>query len=167
MKRAIVIILVILLVAGGGAGGLIMMGVVPNPFNPQVQGPPLTGAERAAKELAEKKFQGPTAAFNLIKLDDMIIPVIMNGQVRRKVFIIARLMVDQPANESAVEANVRKYQDAVISDLVPYLQDYYRTHDSIDAAMMKERLTAAAKKVYGDMVHEVLLINIFDQSMGR
>jgi len=52
MKRAIVIILVIILVAGGGAGGLMMLGVIPNPFNPTPIGAGMTEAERAAAELA-------------------------------------------------------------------------------------------------------------------
>lgn len=164
MKRIIVIILVILLVAGGGAGGLMMMGIIPNPFNPTPQGPAMTDAEKAAQNLKSKRFQGPSVAFNLIKLDDMIIPVIIEGKVNRRVFIIARLMVDQPANESTVEANVRHYQDAVIRDLVPFFQTYYLTHDTVDASVVKERLTASAKKVYGDMITDVLLINVFDQT---
>lgn len=161
MKRLIVIILVILLVAGGGAGGLMMMGIIPNPFNPTQHGP-LTDAEKAAQELQSKKFQGPTAAFNLIKLDDMIIPVIIEGHVTRRVFIIARLMVDQPANESTVEGRVRVYQDAVMRDLVPFFQKYFLENDAVSAAVVKERLNMSAKKVYGDMVEDVVLINVFD-----
>lgn len=161
MKRLIVIILVILLVAGGGAGGLMMMGIIPNPFNPTPQGH-LTDAEKAAQELKAKKFQGPTAAFNLIKLDDMIIPVIIEGHVTRRVFIIARLMVDKPANESTVEGRVRLYQDAVMRDLVPFFQKYFLENDALSAIVVKERLKMSAKKVYGDMIEDVVLINVFD-----
>jgi hypothetical protein len=87
--------------------------------------------------------------------------------VTRRVFIIARLMVDQPANETTVEANVRHYQDAVLSDLVPFLQKYFVDHDTVNAEVIKQRLTASAKTVYGDMVPDVLLINVFDQTNGR
>src|SRR5690349_21504825 len=111
MKRLIVIILVIILVAGGGAGGLMMMGIIPNPFNPAPVGPVLTGAEKAAAELSAKKFQPPPAALDLVKLDDMIIPVIIDGRVNRRVFIIARLVVNAPANQTPVEARLKKYQD--------------------------------------------------------
>lgn len=164
MKRVIVIILVILLIAGGGAGGLMMMGLIPNPFNPTSFGAPLTDAERAAQELAAARFKPPRAAFNLIKLDDMIIPVILDGRLERRVFVIARLRVDRAANESAVQAQLRVYQDAVLKDLVPFLQLYYADHDAIDAVTVKERLTVTAKAVYGDKVLDVVLINVFDQA---
>ena len=81
MKRAIVIILILLLVAGGGVGGLIMLGIIPNPFNPKMPAKPLTAAEKVAKELEEKnKFKPPLAAFVQVKMPDMVIPVIINGQ---------------------------------------------------------------------------------------
>ncbi len=168
MKRAIVIILVILLVAGGGAGGLMMMGIIPNPFNPTAQSGPMSDAEKAAAELAaKKKFQPPTAQLDLVKLDDMIIPVILDGQVNRRVFIIARLRVNAPANVTAVEAKLRPFQSAVLSDLIPFFQKYYVSHDAVDAIMVKERLTEIAKKTFGEMVPEVLLINVFEQISPR
>lgn len=168
MKRAIVIILVILLLSGGGAGGLMMMGLIPNPFNPAPHGPALTEAEKAAAELAAKtKFKPPTTSFDLVKLDDMIIPVIIEGRVTRRVFIIARLRVDKPVNVTAVESRLGPYQDAVLRDFIPFFQKYYLSADSVDALVVKERLTAAAKKIYGEMVPEVLLINVFEQASPR
>src|ERR1700761_3984939 len=98
MKRLIVILLILILVAGGGAGALIMLGIVPNPFAPPK--PVLSAAEQAAAALDKKsKFDAPLAAFTLVKLDDMIIPVIVDGQVRRRVFVTARLV--GKARESA------------------------------------------------------------------
>ena len=168
MKRAIVLILVILLLAGGGAGGLMVMGLIPNPFNPAPYGAALTEAEKAAAELtAKKKFQPPTTGFDLVKLDEMFVPVIMEGQVTRRVFIIARLRVDKPVNVTGVEAKLRLYQDAVLRDFIPFFQKYYLSADSVDAVIVKERLTAAAHRVYGDMVPEVLLINVFEQANPR
>jgi hypothetical protein len=167
MKRIIVIILVILLVAGGGAGGLMMMGIIPNPFNPTPQGPALTEAEKAAGELAARKFKPPAAALDLIKVDDMIVPVIIDGQVNRRVFIIARLKVNAPANVTTVESKLRVYQDAALSDLVPFFQKYYATNTAVDAEIVKARLTASARKVFGEMVPEVLLINVFEQVAPR
>lgn len=167
MKRAIVIILVILLVAGGGAGGLMMMGIVPNPFNPGSLGAGLTDADRAAQELAARKFQPPSSALKLVKVDDMILPVFIDGQVYRRVFVIARLVVSSPEYESRVKDTLRIYQNAVLQDLIPYLQKYYLDHNAISAAVIKERLSTIANKVYGEMVNDVLLINVFDQSSGR
>jgi hypothetical protein len=167
MKRAIVIILVILLVAGGGAGGLMMMGIIPNPFNPTAQSA-MTDAEKAAAELAaKKKFQPPTTGLDLVKLDDMIVPVIMDGQVNRRVFIIARLKVNAPANVTTVESRLRPYQSAVLNDLIPFFQKYYVSHDAVDAIVVKGRLTENAKKIFGEMVPEVLLINVFEQVSPR
>lgn len=167
MKRAIVIILVIILVAGGGAGGLMMMGIIPNPFNPTPVHGALTGAEKAAAELSAKKFQPPATGLDMVKLDDMIIPVIIDGQVNRRVFIIARLVVSAPANQTPVEDRLRLYQDAVLRDLVPFFQKYYLDHDAVGAELVKQRLVAAAKTVYGDMVSDVLLINVFDQANSK
>ena len=167
MKRAIVIILVIILVAGGGAGGLMMLGVIPNPFNPTPIGAGMTEAERAAAGLAARKFQPPKSQLDLVKLDDMIVPVIMDGRVNRRVFIIARLVVDEPANVTAVEAGLRVYQDQVLRDLVPFFQKYFLDRDTVSAEVVKGRLTAAAKTVYGEMVPDVLLINVFEQASPR
>ncbi|MGE3477448.1 MAG: hypothetical protein AB7H70_16725 [Rhodospirillaceae bacterium] len=168
MKRVIVIILVILLVAGGGAGGLMMMGIIPNPFNPTPQSGPMSGADKAAAELAAKnKFQPPSAGLDLVKLDDMIVPVILDGQVDRRVFIIARLKVNAPGNVTTVESKLRPFQSAVLSDLIPFFQKYYVSHDAVDVIVVKERLTATARKIFGEMVPEVLLINVFEQVSPR
>ena len=167
MKRVIVIMLVILLLAGGGAGGLMMMGIIPNPFSPTVHGATATDAEKAAAQVEAKKFQPPKTGLDLVKLDDMIVPVIIEGHVTRRVFIIARLKVNAPANVTTVENKLRLYQDAVLRDLIPFFQKYYLDHDTVDVVMVKERLTQSAKKIYGEMVPEVLMINAFDQESPR
>ncbi len=168
MKRAIVIILVMILVAGGGAGGLIMLGIVPNPFNPKVAEKPLTAAEKAAAELKEKnKFKPPLAAFPLVKMEDLVVPVIIDGKAQRRVMLIARLVATTPADEALVKANLNRFQDTVIKDLVPYFQNYFLTHDIVDAVDMKARLMRHAKTVYGEKVKDVLLVNTFEQGNGR
>lgn len=168
MKRAIVIILVMILVAGGGAGGLIMLGIVPNPFNPKVPEKPLTASEKAAADLKEKnKFKPPLAALPQVKMDDLVVPVIMNGKAERRVMLIARLVATTAADEALVKANMNRFQDAVIKDLVPYFQNYFLSHDMVDAPDMKARLIKQAKAVYGDKVKDVLLVNTFEQSGGR
>jgi hypothetical protein len=144
-----------------------MLGVIPNPFNPAPVGPAMTEAERAAAELTAKKFQPPDAQLDLVKLDDMIIPVIIDGQVTRRVFVIARLRVDRPANVTAVEEKLRLFQDQVLRDLVPFFQKFFLDHDAVSAEVVKQRLIAAARTVYGDMVPDVLLINVFDQASPR
>ena len=168
MKRMIVIILVLLLVAGGGAGGLIMLGIVPNPFNPKLPEKPMTAAEKAAADLKEKnKFKAPESAYKLVKMDDMVIPVIIDGRVQKKVIIVARVLAINGDDEKFVQAGLKRLGDRVLSDLVPFLQTYYTRHDDIDAQLIKDRLVKHAKEVYGDRAKDVLLINIFDQNNGR
>jgi hypothetical protein len=168
MKRMIVIILVMILVAGGGAGGLIMLGIVPNPFNPKVPERPLTAAEKAAAELEKKnKFVPPLAAFVLVKMDDMVIPVIIDGKAERRVLLIARIMATGTEDKKFVEASLTKFQDEMINDLVPYFQIYFQKHDMLDVVAIKARMMKHAKTVYGDHVKDVLLVNAFEQSNNR
>jgi hypothetical protein len=166
MKRLIVIILVLVLVAGGGAGGLIMLGIIPNPFAPAMK-PSLTAAERAAQSLDKRKFQPPLSAYKLVKMDDMIVPVILNGEVRRRVYITARIMAAGPQYGEAVKTRLGQFQNVVIADLVPFFQNYFADHDTLDPISIKDHLRADAKQVYGDKITDVLLVNVFDQNIGR
>ncbi len=168
MKRAIVIILILILVAGGGAGGLIMLGIVPNPFNPKLPEIPMTAAEKAAAELSAKnKFKPPIAAYTWVKMDDTVIPVIINGQVQRRVLLIARVVAAGPADKAFIENDMTRFRDAVINDLVPYFQDYFLSHDMLDINTIKAKLVSHAKAVYKDHVADVWLINAFDQPSNR
>ena len=166
MKRIIVIVLILILVAGGGAGALIMLGIVPNPFAPPQK--EMTASEKAAAEADKKKFQPPLTAYTLIKFsDDLIIPVIINGQVKKRVYLTGRLMARAPDAKGAIEANMGRFQNEVIGDLLPFFQVYFETHDIVDLQMLKDKLVAHAKKVYGDDVKDVLLTNVFEQAGGR
>jgi len=168
MMRVIVIILIMILVAGGGAGGLIMLGVVPNPFNPPEQATgPLSAADKAAQQASKKKFVPPEAAYVLIKMDDMVIPVIVNSRPQRRVMLTARLVATGPETKGAIESGMSRYQNEVLNDLIPYFQTYFENHDNLDPAVIKAKLVKHAKAVYGDAAKDVLLINLFDQSMGR
>lgn len=168
MKRAIVIILIMILVAGGAGGGLIMLGIVPNPFNPKVAEAPMTAAEKAAAELAAKtKFKPPLAGLVLVKMDDMVIPVIINGQVQRRVLMIARLVGTAGPDEALIKADMNRFQDAVLRDLVPYFQTYFITNNMVDITAIKDRLVKHAKTVFGEHVQDVLLVNVFEQSNNR
>ena len=168
MKRAIVIILVLILVAGGSLGGLIMLGIVPNPFVPKVVEKPMSAADKAAMELSRKnKFKAPEAALNLVKMDDMVIPVIMDGRTERRVLLIARIVATGGADETFVEANMNRFQDAVLSDLVPYFQTYFSKSDLVDAGEIKAKMVKHAKAIYGERIKDVLLTNVFEQSGGR
>ncbi len=165
MKRFIVILLVLVLVGGGGAGGLIMMGIVPNPFNPEGGGF-FSAADDAAASM-EKKFQPPTAAFQLVKVSDMVVPVIVNGRLVRRVSVTVRLIVGEASNKTLVESNLPHYQDIMLQELIPYFQSHFYNNDVVDIKGVKKLLLEQSKKIYGDIVTDVLLINVFQQDVGR
>jgi flagellar basal body-associated protein FliL len=165
MKRIIVIVLILILVAGGGAGALIMLGIVPNPFaTPQKE---MSASEKAAAAADKKKFQPPLSAYKFVKPDDLIIPVIINGQVKKRVYVTVRLMAASPSFEAAIKAKVGSFQNEVIGDLVPFFQVYFLDHETIDLTLLKERLMSHAKHVFGGNVQDVLLGNVFEQAGGR
>src|SRR5262245_27854092 len=96
-----------------------MLGVIPNPFSPAKQS--MTAAEEAAQkaQAAAKKFEAPGAVIPFVELKDMIVPVVVNGQVKTRVYISVRLWV-APGEADAVEATISRYEDGVIAEFLPY-----------------------------------------------
>ena len=156
MKRIIVVVLLLFLVAGGGVGALIMFGVIPNPFNPDVN---LTAEDQAPKKVF------PEQVLTFVEMEDLIIPVIINGDVVRRIYISARLDVKPPAKD-VVEKRLPQFQDAVIKDLVPYFQTYFLKNDLIDVDAVKSRLASHGRRIYGEALNDVLLVNLFEQGSG-
>ncbi len=166
MKRVIVILVVMLLVAGG-AGGLIMLGIVPNPFTPK--GAALSASEQAAAaaDANKHKFQAPIVAYSIVKIPDLIVPVISGGRVQRRVFITCRIQGTSKEHEKDIKDGIQRFRGEVIDDFVPFLQAYFEQHDALDLLLIKEKLLGHAKHVFGDsVVQDVLLINIFEQNGG-
>jgi len=166
MKRIIVIAILLILVGGGGAGALIMLKVLPNPFNPVVQGD--SAAAEAAKkaEAALKPFKPPSEAMTFVELRDMIIPVVIDAEVKRRVYISVRLHVVKDQKD-AVESQIVRYENAVIDMFVPYFQKYFAgKNDLLDLVEIKKMLNDKAKRLYGDKVIDVLLVNAFEQKFG-
>gem|GEM_PF-6195238 len=162
MKRFIVIFILLILVGGGGAGALIMLGVLPNPFNPIPKN--MTAAEAAAAkaEAARKVFVPPSEAMTFVDVRDMIIPVVMGTELERRVYLSVRLHVVK-AEQDAVETEIVRYESAVLDTFIPYFQKYYATKDLLDPVDVKKQLKTMARKLYGDKVIDVLLINVFEQ----
>lgn len=163
MKRIIVIVLLLILVGGGGAGALIMLGVLPNPFNPQTAAQSAAAAA-AAKADAEKKakaFKPPSEAMTFVDLRDMIVPVLSNSKLERTVYLSVRLSVVK-AEKDAVETQIVRYENAVLDQFIPYFQNYYQEHEVLDPKEIKAKLNVLAKKLYGDKVIDVLLVNVFE-----
>lgn len=160
MKKIIIIIFVLLVVAGGGAGGLVMLGIVRNPFLK----PSAADAAAAAAAEADAKanaYKGPTEALVLIKPPDMTVPVIVNGAVTKRIYINMRLDV-KAADKSRVQAELPRFESEVLGDLVPYFQTYFERNTIIDVDVLKKKLNSHAAKIYGEAVHQVLLLNVFE-----
>jgi hypothetical protein len=165
MRRFFVILILLILIGGGGVGGLIILGIIPNPFNPVPQGSnaALEAARKAEQE--RRRFKAPTAALTFVNLRDMIVPVVVDGKVKTRVYISARLLV-ATADKASVETKIARYQDAVLAEFVPYFSDYFARHDLLDLEDIKARLVKNAKRLYGDQVQDVLLVNVFEQKFG-
>jgi flagellar basal body-associated protein FliL len=163
MRKIIIIVLVLLLVGGGGAVGLVMLGIVRNPLKP----PPPAELDAVAKAAAEadakakaNAFQAPLAAFTIVKVGDLVVPVLTTDGKNRKVFVTARLIIDTPAKK-AVQEDMPKLVDALLSDFIPYFQKFFVDHELVDIAVIKKKVTRHAKEVFGDKVKDVLLVNVF------
>ena len=141
------------------------MGVVPNPFSSEGGG--LFSLGGGTDDGMKSNFKPPTSALQLVKVGDMIVPVIMNGRLVRRVSVTVRLVVDEAGNKSLVEDNLPHYQDILVRELVPYFQTYFRNNDVVNLADVKKVLVAQSERIYGDLVADVLLMNVFQQEMGR
>jgi hypothetical protein len=160
VKRFIVITILLILAGGGGAGALIMLGILPNPFNPTQS---MTAAESAAAkaEAAKKVYVPPGEAMTFVDLRDMVIPVVIGTTAGRKVYLSARLHVVK-AQKDAVETQIVRYEDAVLDTFVPYFQTYFAKKNMMDLLEIKSMLNQMAKRLYGDKVIDVMLINVFE-----
>jgi len=167
MKRIIIIVLLLILVGGGGAGALIMLGVLPNPFNPPTpQMQQSAAASAAAKaEAARKAFKAPQEVMTFVDLRDMIVPVVSSTKVERTVYLSVRLHVVK-AEKDAVEMQIVRYESAVLDEFMPYFQKHFAENKMLNLPEIKDKLNAMAKKLYGDKVIDVLLINVFEQKFG-
>ncbi|MDX2143908.1 MAG: hypothetical protein SFV19_11180 [Rhodospirillaceae bacterium] len=165
MKRVIVIIILLILVGGGGAGGLIMLGVLPNPFKPEVQG---SAAEMAAgkADASRKVFVPPASVITFVDLPDMIIPVLVDGQIKNRVFLSVRVWVTDNDAKKAIEESEARLQSAIIKEFIPYFEKKLAKDELPDLREIKKRLVAMSKRLYGDKVVDVLLINVFEQKFG-
>jgi len=88
MKRLFVIVLVMLLIGGGGVFGLIYLEMIPNPFE--------GGGEEEEEALPATQAPGftpPMEAPVLVPLEDLVVPVILDGRVAKRIYITARVHI--------------------------------------------------------------------------
>ena len=164
MKRFIIILLVLILVGGGGAGGLIMLGIIPNPFAPEGRAF-FSQADRPTSDINER-YEPHSRPLHLVEVSDMDMPVIMNGELVLRVSISIRLIAASSADRQIVKDNLPRYQDILMHAFIPYFQTHFYNHDFIDIRGIKSLLMEQSRKIYGDLVTDVLLINVFQREVG-
>ena len=163
MKRVFVIVMIMLLVAGSAIAGLMVLEIVPNPFSEAEE---MAAGEEGAE--GEKGTEGgsafipPERAPILYPLEDMVIPVILDARISKRIYITARMEIAQ-GNRSAVENGLPRMESALNERLIVYFQNHFARYRRPDLRGIKREMVAAAHQVYGEMVSDVLLITVFEQ----
>lgn len=158
MKRVIIIVVIMLLVAGGGIAGLMVLDIVPNPFAESEE----EMAEGEGEDGGEPAFVPPERAPILYPLEDLVIPVIIDGRVIKRVYITARMEI-VPGNRPAVENGLSRVESALNENLLVYFQRHFSKNRRLNPRGIKRVMRKAAKDVYGDMIADVFLLTIFEQ----
>lgn len=162
MKRLLFIVFVMIFVAGGGIAGLMVLEIIPNPFAPEESEMADDEGGNGAGGQAEQGFTPPDRAPILYPLEDLIIPVILDAQVIKRVYITARLEI-VPGNRAAVENGLSRMESALNENLIVYFQNHFATNRRLDIRGIKRVMVRSAQQVYGEMVADVLLLTVFEQ----
>lgn len=159
MKRLFVIVLVMLVVVGGGIAGLIFMDIVPNPFASSEED---MAEDTPGEDSGEPAFVPPERAKMLYPLEDLVIPVIIDGRVIKRVYITGRIEIAQ-GNRPAVENGIPRLESELNQRLILHFQEHFKKNRRPNPRLIKRTMVGAAQAVYGDMVPDVLLNSIFEQ----
>jgi hypothetical protein len=54
-----------------------------------------------------------------------------------------------------------------VQELTPYFQIHFRNNGLVDIHDVKRVLVEQADRIYGELVTDVLIMNVFQQNMGR
>jgi len=157
--RRLFIIMITLLIAGGAITGLIVLEIIPNPFAGTDEEIVNTEGAGAA---GNSGFIPPEEEAVLLILEDLIIPVIINGRVIKRIYITARLAVD-PANERTVQNGLYRLENELNEKLVAYFQRHFTANRRLDPPGIKRVMARAAKDVYGELIIDLFLRNVFEQ----
>jgi flagellar basal body-associated protein FliL len=158
MKRVFVIVFVMLIVAGAGVFALIYFKLIPNPFEAGAG----ANQEEALPATQAPGFTPPMAAPIMLPLEDIIVPVIIDGRVVKRVYITARIQITR-GSMTVIQNGMPRLENAINQRLIVYLQEYFAKNRIIDPRGVKQEMQAAAQTVYGDRVEDVLLMTVFEQ----
>ena len=164
MKRLLFIVFIMIFIAGGGIAGLMVLEIIPNPFAPAEEEMAEDEAEGQdqSEAGADGGFVPPERAPILFPLEDLIIPVIIDANIVKRVYITARMEIVQD-NRGAVEYGLSRMESALNENLIVYFQDHFSNNRRLDLRGIKQVMMRSSREVYGDMVSDVLLMTVFEQ----
>jgi len=157
--RRLFIIIITLLLAGGAIAGLMLLEIIPNPFAGTEE--EMANGEGAGAS-GSSGFVPPEEEAVLLILEDLIIPVIINGRVIKRIYITARLAVD-PLNERTVQNGLYRLENELNEKLIAYFQRHFSNNRRLDPPGIKRVMAKAAKDVYGELIIDIFLRNVFEQ----
>jgi len=150
-----------------GPGACVTLGVALNPFESK---PGMDVAAKAAAETDAKArviaVQTPKSALTLVKAGDLVIPVINQFGVQKRLFITARLVVSSAGAKSRVEAVIPRYVDKILGDPIPYFQKYFGDHDLVNIGIRKNKFKRDAMMTFGEGVSDVFKVTVFDSGIS-
>ena len=165
MKRMLMIIVVLVLVVGSGVAGLVVIDVIPNPLaDPAAEMAEEADSARGSGGMNGGKptFAPPERAPVLYPLEDIVIPVIIDARVIKRIYIAARMEIAK-GQRTPVENGLPRMESALTERLVVYFQKHFAKKRRPDLRGIKREMVGAAQQVYGDMITDVLLITVFEQ----
>lgn len=121
MKRMVFIVVLMSFVASGALTGLIVLDIIPNPFADSERDMAESGGEEGGEAGGggTPSFVPPERALILMPLEDIVIPVIIDARVIKRVYITARMEIPR-GNRSAVENGLSRMESALNENLMVY-----------------------------------------------
>ncbi|MBF0168358.1 MAG: hypothetical protein HQL45_12085 [Alphaproteobacteria bacterium] len=147
MKKLVILIVALVLLGGGAVGAMAVFGI--GPF--------------AKPETKAAPPPPPVAKTSFLDMESLSIPVFIIDQKPRQVFMTLRLEI-QDGERRKVEAMMPRIRDNILTDLHKVLPDHLKNRKSTDLTLIKPRMVAAAAKAIGPgIVHDVLVVEIFER----
>lgn len=150
MKK-IVIISAVLLLLGGGAFGF------------YVTKPAEAGdSEKAAKQ--SKEFNKNS---EFVELSPLVLPIIDSNGLSQTISVVVAIEVSSSSDAKKVESIAPKLQDAYIQDMYGVLSAQSSLNESgaVEVKVLKQRLTRVSQSIAGEIVDDVLLQVVSQQSL--
>ena len=157
MKKILILVVAVLLLLGAVVGGLIFWGMDPLAMVGLKKGDLTNKAKEAA---AAAVAAIPVAQPTYVDFGLLVVPVVINHEVRSQADLVIRLQV----NDKKVE-DVAKYmprlQAAFVEDMMEFIPKVLHDYGMLDMAVIRNRLVEVGARVYGpDVIQAVIIENM-------